>query len=321
MPLVNQLYENKKKKLGVGSLRPWDIDAEPLGIVPLHPFKTGEELIEKTISCFHELDTFFSDCLRTMKKMGHLDLVSRKGKAPGGYNMPLLESGAPFIFMNAAGQLDDVTTMVHEGGHAIHSFLTHNLELTGYKECPTEIAEVGSMTMELFSMDHWHVFFDNKEELIRAKEQQLERVITIFPWIAAIDKFQHWVYENPNHTEEERAENWAKIYKEFISPVLDFSGLEEYQKYFWQKQLHLYEVPFYYIEYGIAQLGAIGLWKQYKQNKDKAISNYIKALQPGGTQTLPKLFHLAGLSFDFSPGTISDLMLFVKAEMDALKKS
>jgi oligoendopeptidase F len=256
-----------------------------------------------------------------MKKMGHLDLESRKGKAPGGYNMPLMESGAPFIFMNAAGQLDDVTTMVHEGGHAIHSFLTHNLELTGFKETPTEIAEVASMTMELFSMDHWHVFFDNKEELIRAKEQQLERVITIFPWIAAIDKFQHWVYENPNHTEDERADNWLRIYKDFISTILDFSGLEEYQKYFWQKQLHLYEVPFYYIEYGIAQLGAIGLWKQYKQNKDKAISNYIKALQPGGTQTLPQLFHLAGLSFDFSPETISDLMQFVKREMDSLKKS
>ena len=154
MPLVSQLYENKRQKLGLESLRPWDIDAEPTGVNPLHPFKSGEELIEKTISCFAELDPFFSDCLRKMKKMGHLDLESRKGKAPGGYNMPLLESGPPFIFMNAAGQLDDVTTMVHEGGHAIHSFLTHNLELTGFKECPTEIAEIASMTMELFSMDH-----------------------------------------------------------------------------------------------------------------------------------------------------------------------
>ena len=321
MPLVDQLYESKKKKLGIETLRPWDIDAEPAGIIPLHPFKTGEELIEKTISCFHELDPFFSDCLGKMKKMGHLDLESRKGKAPGGYNMPLIESGAPFIFMNAAGQLDDVTTMVHESGHAIHSFLTHDLELTGFKECPTEIAEVASMTMELFSMDHWHVYFDNEEELIRAKEQQLERVITIFPWIAAIDKFQHWVYENSDHSEEQRAESWLRIYREFISPVLDFSGLEEYQKYFWQKQLHLYEVPFYYIEYGIAQLGAIGLWKQYKRNKQSAINNYIKALRPGGTQTLPGLFHLAGLSFDFSPETISELMLFVKSEMDSLKKS
>ena len=164
MPLVNQLYENKKKKLGLDQLRPWDIEAEPAGIQPLRPFTTSEELIEKTIACFDDMRSFFGDCLRKMKNMGHLDLESRKGKAPGGYNCPLAESGAPFIFMNAAGQLDDVTTMVHEGGHAIHSFLAHGLELTGFKEYPMEIAEVASMAMELFSMDHWNVFFDNKDE-------------------------------------------------------------------------------------------------------------------------------------------------------------
>ena len=321
MPLVNQIYENKKKKLGLDSLRPWDIDAEPSGIKPLHPFQTSEELIEKTISCFDELDSFFSDCLRKMKSMKHLDLESRKGKAPGGYNMPLIESGAPFIFMNAAGQLDDVTTIVHEGGHAVHSFLTHDLELTGFKDCPTEFAEVASMTMELFTMDYWLVFFDNNDDLIRAKEQQLERVITIFPWIAAIDKFQHWVYENPNHTEAERANNWLKIIDEFSSPAIDFSGMEEYRKYSWQRQLHLYEVPFYYIEYGIAQLGAIGLWKQFKQNKEAALKNYTTALSLGGTKPLPDLFKTAGLSFNFSPSPISELMLFVKKELDNLQKS
>jgi oligoendopeptidase F len=320
MPLVNMLYENKKKKLGVDSLRPWDIDAEPIGTEPLRPFKTGEELLEKTIACFNELDPFFAGCIRKMKNMKHLDLESRKGKAPGGYNMPLMESGAPFIFMNAAGQLDDVTTMVHEGGHAIQSFLTHDLELSGFKEYPTEIAEVASMAMELFSMNHWHVFFDDKEELRRAKEQQLERVITIFPWIATIDKFQHWIYENPHHAEEQRAEKWVEILGEFTSPVLDFSGLEEYRKYGWQRQLHLYEVPFYYIEYGIAQLGAIGLWKQYKLNKKAALNNYIKALDLGGTKTLPELFNAAGLQFDFSPSYINDLMLFVKNEMNETEK-
>ena len=320
MPLVNQLYEIKKKKLGLDSLRPWDIDAEPAGVEPLHPFKTGEELVDKTIKCFNELRPFFADCLRKMKSMGHLDLDSRKGKAPGGYNCPLAESGAPFIFMNAAGQLDDVTTMVHEGGHAIHSFLSHDLELNGFKEYPMEIAEVASMSMELFTMDHWHVFFDNKEELIRAKEQQLERVITIFPWIATIDKFQHWIYEHPTHTNEERKNAWLQILNEFTSPVLDISGLEKYREYGWQRQLHLFEVPFYYIEYGIAQLGAIGLWQQYKQNPDKALNNYITALDLGGTRTLPELFKAAGLEFDFSPSHISGLMRFVKAELDGLQK-
>jgi oligoendopeptidase F len=318
LPLVNQLYEAKKKKLGLDTLRPWDIEAEPAGTQPLRPFKTGEELLEKTIACFNKLQPFFGDCLQKMKAMGHLDLESRKGKAPGGYNCPLAESGAPFIFMNAAGQLDDVTTMVHEGGHAIHSFLSHDLALTGFKEYPTEIAEVASMSMELFSMDHWQVYFDNKEELTRAKEQQLERVITIFPWIATIDKFQHWVYENPNHSLEERASTWLSILNEFSSPVIDFSGLDEYRLYAWQRQLHLFEVPFYYIEYGIAQLGAIGLWQQYKQQPSAAINNYITALEMGGTQPLPELFKAAGLEFNFSPAHISGLMTFVKQEMDNL---
>lgn len=321
MPLVNQIYEAKKKKLGLDSLRPWDVEAEPAGIQPLRPFKTGEELTEKTIACFAKLRPFFAECLQQMKAMGHLDLESRKGKAPGGYNCPLAESGAPFIFMNAAGQLDDVTTMVHEGGHAIHSFLSHDLELNGFKEYPTEIAEVASMSMELFSMDHWEVFFDSEEELLRAKEQQLERVITIFPWIATIDKFQHWVFENPGHTEEERAAKWVTILDEFSSPVIDFSGLEEYRRYGWQRQLHLFEVPFYYIEYGIAQLGAIGLWMQYKNNPDAAVENYIKALDLGGTRILPELFETAGLRFDFSPAHISQLMGFVQQEMLALAKS
>jgi oligoendopeptidase F len=256
-----------------------------------------------------------------MKAMGHLDLESRKGKAPGGYNCPLAESGAPFIFMNAAGQLDDVTTMVHEGGHAIHSFLAHELELTGFKEYPTEIAEVASMAMELFSMNYWDTFFSDKEELRRAREQQLERVITIFPWIATIDKFQHWVYENPSHTPVEREEKWLAILDEFTSPVLDNSGLDNYRRYGWQRQLHLYEVPFYYIEYGIAQLGAIGLWQQYQENPETAITNYMNALALGGTRTLPELFRAAGLVFDLSPKHINKLMQFVHKEMINIKSS
>ena len=174
------------------------------------------------------------------------------------------------------------------------------------------------MAMELFTMDNWHVFFTTEQELKQAKEHQLERVITIFPWIATIDKFQHWLYVNPKHTEEERSAKWIEIFSEFTSPVLDISGLEEYRKYFWQKQLHLFEVPFYYIEYGIAQLGAIGLWKQFKENKEQALNNYTTALAQGGTRTLPELFQLAGLRFDFSPAVVGSLMSFVHAEMKQL---
>jgi oligoendopeptidase F len=181
VPLTDKIYQYKKEKLGLETLRPWDTEAEPEGVQPLRPFQTGEELIEKSIRCFTALDPFFGDCLKKMKTIGHLDLESRKGKAPGGYNCPLAESGAPFIFMNAAGQMSDVTTMLHEGGHAIHSFLVHDLELNGFKDYPMEIAEVASMSMELFTMDHWNVFFENAADMNRAKIHQLERVITIFP--------------------------------------------------------------------------------------------------------------------------------------------
>ena len=316
LPLVNIIYQKKKEKLGLDTLRPWDIDAEPENIKPLQPFKTSEELIEKSIACFSKLRPFFGECLKKMQELKHLDLESRKGKAPGGYNCPLAESGAPFIFMNAAGQMHDVTTMLHEGGHAIHSFLAHPLELNGFKEYPMEIAEVASMAMELMSMDEWETFFADKEDLQRAKEHQLERVITIFPWIAIIDKFQHWIYEHPVHTHEERTAIWNEILNEFQDDVIDYSGLETYRSNGWQRQLHLFEVPFYYIEYGIAQLGAIGMWMQYKENKQLAMDNYCNALALGGTKTLPQLFEIAGLKFDFSPEKIKVLMEFVEGEMN-----
>jgi oligoendopeptidase F len=318
VPLVKIIYQKKKEKLGVDTLRPWDLDAEQPAVKPLQPFTTSAELVQKTIDCFTKLRPFFGDCLRKMNEIKHLDLESRKGKAPGGYNCPLAESGAPFIFMNAAGQMQDVTTMVHEGGHAIHSFLAHPLQLTGFKEYPMEIAEVASMAMELFSMEHWDVFFSDAAALTRAKEHHLERVITLFPWIAIIDKFQHWIYDNPGHTNEQRSAQWMEILQEFSEGVVDYSGLENYRGNAWLRQLHLFEVPFYYIEYGIAQLGAIGMWMQYKQAPEKALDNYCNALALGGTATLPQLYETAGLKFDFSPATIKELMDFVKVELDAL---
>ncbi len=318
LPLVNEIYEKKKAKLGLENLRPWDTEAEPAGIEPLKPFTDGKDLYEKSVKCFEQLNPFFADCLRKMNELNHFDLESRKGKAPGGYNCPLAESGAPFIFMNAAGQMSDVTTMVHEGGHAVHSFLSHPLPLSSFKEYPMEIAEVASMSMELFTMDHWNTFFGNDAELTRAKEHQLERTITIFPWIAIIDKFQHWVYEHPQHSVEERTASWMKILHEFSTTAIDYTGLDAFREIGWQRQLHLYEVPFYYIEYGIAQLGAIGMWMQYKQHPEKALQNYMNALSLGGTKTLPELYKTAGLEFNLTPAYIKNLMEFVKTEMDQL---
>ena len=318
LPLIDKIYTRKKQKLGLEVLKPWDTEAEPAGTKPLRPFTDGKDLYEKSVACFEQLHPFFADCLKKMYALKHFDLESRKGKAPGGYNCPLAESGAPFIFMNAAGQMSDVTTMVHEGGHAIHSFLSHHLSLSAFKEYPMEIAEVASMSMELFSMDHWQSFFDNEADLNRAKEHQLERTITIFPWIAIIDKFQHWVYEHPAHTIEERTQTWTSILNEFSTGSIDYTGLDEFRAIGWQRQLHLFEVPFYYIEYGIAQLGAIGMWMQYQQNPNAALENYMNALALGGTKTLPELYQTAGIEFNFSPNYVKNLMDFTNAQLEKL---
>lgn len=318
LPLIDKIYTRKKQKLGLDVLKPWDTEAEPAGTKPLRPFTDGKDLYEKSVACFEQLHPFFADCLKKMNSLKHFDLESRKGKAPGGYNCPLAESGAPFIFMNAAGQMSDVTTMVHEGGHAIHSFLSHNLSLSAFKEYPMEIAEVASMSMELFSMDHWQSFFDNEADLNRAKEHQLERTITIFPWIAIIDKFQHWVYEHPSHTIEERTQTWTSILKEFSTNSIDYTGLDDYRAIGWQRQLHLFEVPFYYIEYGIAQLGAIGMWMQYQKNPAAALENYMNALALGGTKTLPELYQTAGIEFNFSPHYVKKLMDFTNQALEKL---
>ena len=320
LPLVRDIYLHKKQKLGLETLRPWDLEAEPEGIEPLVPFTDGNDLLEKSIVCMQKVSPFFGQCLETMKSMGRLDLESRKGKGPGGYNQPLLESGVPFIFMNAAGQMHDVTTMVHEGGHAVQAFLAHNLELSRFKDYPMEIAEVASMSMELFTMQYWDAFFSDPDSLTRAQLHQLERVITLFPWIAIIDAFQHWIYEHPTHTIQERTAQWMVILAEFHEGVVEYEGLEEYRAIAWQRQLHLFIVPFYYIEYGIAQLGAIGLWMQYKQDPDTAIERYCNTLALGSTKTLPQLYNTAGLEFDFSPERIKVLMDFVTAEMKKLIK-
>jgi oligoendopeptidase F len=311
VPLQAMLVKHRQRRLGVDVMRPWDGDAEPVGTQPLHPFTDGKELAEKAVETFNRLSPFFSGCLTTMQAMNRLDLESRKGKAPGGYNCPLAETGVPFIFMNAAGTMGDVITMMHEGGHAVHSFLSHPLELSSFKEYPMEIAELASMSMELFTMEHWDVFFNDTNELKRAQLEEMERIISVLPWIATIDKYQHWLYTNPGHTVQQREEAWINILNEFSTGITDWSGFEEYRRSFWQKQLHLFEVPFYYIEYGIAQLGAMAMWRQYRQNRDQALTNYQAALSLGYTKTLKELYETAGIRFDFSPAYIKELADFV----------
>lgn len=316
VPLLNQFAHERKDSLGVESLRPWDKAVDPEGREALKPFTTGKELTEKTIRVFKNLDTYLGQCITIMDTMGHLDLESRIGKAPGGYNYPLAEVGVPFIFMNATSTLRDMVTIMHEGGHAIHNFLTRELELNDFKSTPSEVAELASMSMELISMDHWGIFFTDGNELNRARREHLEDLIETLPWVATIDKFQHWIYEHPEHTAEERKREWNRIFDRFADTVTDWSDLQEMKDFLWQKQLHLYEVPFYYIEYGMAQLGAIAVWRNFRKDARKGLAGYQNALRLGYLRTIPGIYEAANIKFDFSRPYIHELMGFVKKELE-----
>lgn len=320
VPLCRQLEEERKLQLGYGELKPYDLSVDPLNREPLKPFVDGKDLLEKTIKCFHDIEPQFAVNLKLMGDKGYLDLDSRLGKAPGGYNYPLAESGIPFIFMNAAGSLRDVETMVHEGGHAMHSFLSEHLELNAFKNAPMEVAEVASMSMELVSMEGWHHFFESKDELRRAMTEQLEGVIATLPWIAIIDSFQHWIYTHPNHTTEQRTAEWVKICNRFDTGVADMKGYEHYLANSWQKQLHLYEVPFYYIEYGFAQLGAIAIWRNVLRNKAEGLQGYKDMLSLGYTLTIPELYEAGKVRFDFSKEYVGELFGFVWEQLKQLKE-
>ncbi|MBP6335258.1 MAG: M3 family oligoendopeptidase [Bacteroidia bacterium] len=315
VPVLDELMNERKKNLKVPELKPWDTEVDELGRADMKPFSDGKELMQKTIACFTEIHPYFGEVASTLQSMNFVDLDSRIGKAPGGYNYPLYETGVPFIFMNASGSLKDVVTMVHEGGHAIHSMLTRDLDFIGFKELPSEIAELASMSMELISMEHWSHYFSNPEELRRAKREQLEGVLETLPWIACIDAFQHWIYTHPTHSIQERTDAWVKIYSQFSSSVVDWSTNRNELEAMWQKQLHLFEVPFYYIEYGIAQLGAIAVWRNYKTDPQKAIQQYMDALSLGYSKPIPEIYKTAGIRFDFSENYIRELIDFTRAEL------
>ncbi len=318
VPILHEQAEKRNKALALKSLKPWDLDVDVSGKPALKPFKNGSELIEKSIQCFSNISRYLGERLEIMKDNQLFDVESRKGKAPGGYNYPLAETGAPFIFMNSANTFRDLTTMVHEGGHAVHTFLTADLELNDFKHCPSEVAELASMSMELISMDNWDVYFDNEEDLKRAKRDQLFDVLKTLPWVAVVDQYQHWIYTNFDHTDEQRTDAWLQIYERFGAGFADWSDHKETEANLWQKQLHIFEVPFYYIEYGMAQLGAIAVWKNYKENPEKGLQQYLDALKLGYTKTIKEIYEAAGIKFDFSAAYVKELAEFVKAEMDKL---
>ena len=317
VPIIESFDLERKKQMNLEEYKPWDTSVDSLGKTPLKPFEDGKDLIEKSIKCFENLRPYYGQCLEIMKEMKHLDLESKNGKAPGGFNYPLYEIGVPFIYMNAVGSQRDLVTMVHEGGHAIHSFLSRDLELCEVKSVPSEVAELASMSMELISMDTWNEFYQDENDLKRAKKEQMKKVLEGLPWIAAIDKFQHWIYTN-DHTADERRKQWKKIMTELSSSVIDWNDNQDAFLNLWQKQLHLFEVPFYYIEYGMAQLGAIAMWRSFKKIGEKALDNYDEALKLGYTKSIGELYQTAGIEFDFSQKYVRELADFINSQIQEI---
>ncbi len=326
VPFNRRLDARRKASLGVEPLRPWDMGVDEHARPPLRPFEGGQQLVEKTRRVYDRIDADFASMFRAMgdnssngpANGAQLDLDSRKGKAAGGYQYMRDRSRKAFIFMNAAGLHADVHTMVHEAGHMFHSELCKHDPLVAYRGSPLEFAEVASMSQELLTMPEWDEFYSDKSHADRARREQLEGCVSILAWIAQIDAFQHWLYENPSHTRDQRREAWLYLDRRFGRAV-SWEGLEEFRGSVWHRQSHLFGAPFYYIEYGIAQLGALGLWlDSLKSGRPAALAKYRAALSLGGSRPLPELFAAAGLPFEFGPARVADLLGAVEAELRGL---
>jgi len=322
VPLVNELDARRKATMGLAKLRPWDGDVDPKNRPPLRPFKQEQIdlLVDRTKNVFARMSPQLADEFESLRTNGNLDLSSRKGKQPGGYQATLEERREPFIFMNAVGLHGDVETMLHEGGHAFHTIAARGEPLQFLRAAPIEFCEVASMSMEALGADHMDVVYADPADAVRAKRAQFEGVVRILPWIATIDSFQHWLYTHPSHTREQRAAEWMRLRLRFgpSAEHYDFSGFEDWRRRDWQRQLHLFQIPFYYVEYGIAQLGALQLWMKSRENPRQALANYRAALALGGTRPLPELFSAAGIRFDFTEKTLRPLMSAVGEELASL---
>jgi len=316
MPAYNELLAERKRKLGLDVLRPWDTAVDPDGLEPLKPFSEVDDMVSKTKAIFDEIDEELAGGFQTMRNQSLLDLANRKGKAPGGYQSSLPEARLPFIFMNAVGLQRDVETLLHEAGHAFHTLAAQEEDIHEYQHAPLEFCEVASMSMEFIGNEHLEQFY-SEEDSVRARRQHLEGVLGLFPWIATVDAFQHWIYTNPKHSVEDRDRAWSGLLDRFGGDI-DWSGHELARTKMWHRQSHIFLVPFYYIEYGIAQLGALGIWNNSKSDRAKALADYKKALALGGSRPLPELFTAANIPFRFDDEAFKPLIELVQTELEAL---
>lgn len=317
VPFCGELNKHRQEVLKLDKLRPWDTSVDLDG-KKLKPFDTIDEFVNKAISIEHKVKPEYGIQLEMMNNTGLLDLENRKGKAPGGYNSSIYDLGSSFIFMNAVKLHSDVTTLLHEAGHAMHGAAAKDISIDYYCDTPSEVAELASMSMELLTMDYWDEYYKDTADLNKAKRDQLEGTLTFLPWCMTVDAFQHWVYLNPNHTPEQRRNAYVDINSRFSAGV-DWTGLEDLRKVRWMQQLHIFEVPFYYIEYGMAQLGALAIYKNYRENKPKALQQYQDFLNLGYSKPVREIYKTAGINFDFSESYLKELVDFVKTELSLLK--
>ncbi|HMN96273.1 MAG TPA: M3 family oligoendopeptidase [Phycisphaerales bacterium] len=315
VPLARRLDRQRAAALGVDPLRPWDLAVDVEGRPPLRPFEGAEELVARTSTIFHRMRPSLGAMFDELRGGAALDLESRAGKAPGGYQYQRQHSRRPFIFMNASGLHRDVVTMVHEAGHAFHSTLSRDEPLLHYRSAPIEFSEVASMGMELLVLPWLGAFYDRDEDVRRATRVLFEDLVGKLGWIAQIDAFQHWIHVHAGHSRSERDDAWVALDRRF-GHAIDWSGIEEPRRALWQKQLHLFGVPFYYIEYGIAQLGALQLWRCARRDPEATLDAYERALALGGSRPLPALFEAAGIRFDLSEPLVGELMEEVEAELE-----
>ncbi|KAB3525834.1 M3 family oligoendopeptidase [Alkaliphilus serpentinus] len=319
VPIKDGLERELQQKLGVDTLRPWDSNATPQGTKAISLLETSKDMVEVTIKMFYSVKKEYGDLLRKMQEEGMLDLDSRKAKANGGFCYYLPVKELSFIFMNFSGSYHGFVTMVHEMGHSIHNLLKKNLPIYHYHTTPMESSELASMSMELITMDKWNCLYPDKEDFKKLRIDHLENIIKFVSWAMTVDKFQHWIYENPNHTAKERNMMFKEIAKSLSQHYEDWSGLQEELENRWKAQIHMYEVPFYYIEYAIAQLGALQVWKNYCENPQKALADFESALALGRSKPLTEVYEAAGIKFDFSEELIGELMDFIKGKLEAIK--
>jgi len=318
MPVVRELHAQRRHQLNLDTLRPWDLTVDPLNRPPLRPFDQVDEMVGRTQRIFQRLDGELAVGFQQMEQLRLLDLGNRKGKAPGGYQSSLPEARLPFIFMNAIGIQRDVETILHEAGHAFHSLATRQEDLYAYRGAQIEFCEVASMSMELLGNEFLEEFY-RAPEATRARQTHLEGIMSILPWIATVDAFQHWIYTHPGHSRTERERAWVDLMNRFGGEV-DWHGHEEARARLWHRQLHIFIHAFYYIEYGIAQLGALQVWANYRKERQGALNRYKGALKLGGSVPLPQLFEAAGCRFEFGRATMAPLMDLVRKELAVLRE-